>query len=164
MNIDKYWLLDQETMNELGSFLSMQKNRVNVCNNLVNVDNNPVNVDNNSQRESKREIDIDKKDKSIYGVPEMHSLTKFLIDRKYIKENDCEIILYNKVFEEAISKYRYYDVVLVVRYIVSYSLNADPKIDNKFSFMKASVFNNLEQYNIQHGGVSFEKWIESRFL
>ncbi|MBI9009328.1 MAG: DUF4373 domain-containing protein [Tenericutes bacterium] len=167
VNIDKYWLLDQEAMDELGSFLSMQKNRVNVCNNLVNVNNNPVNVDINTQRE--REIEkerdvIDIKDKSIYGLPEMHYLTKFLTDRKYIQQDSSDIVLYNKLFEEVTNRYSHYDVMVVVRYIVTYSRNAEPKIDDKFAFMKKSVINNLKEYKIKQGGESFEKWIESGFL
>ena len=65
---DKYWLLDSETMEQLGVLLSMQKNEDNFIKTLVNVDNNSVNVDikKQSKKESKRDKKI-KEDKSIYG-------------------------------------------------------------------------------------------------
>jgi hypothetical protein len=174
VDISKYWLLDSNTMKKLGILLSMDKNKdknqkkqVNVNNNSVNVSNNSVNVDNNTQRKrkSKRDILI-KKDKSIYGYPKMHFLTQLIIDRKYISEVDANIMKYNILFETAILDYGYENVLSGVNYLISYAKNPTPPIDDKYSFMKASLITNLERFKKleDKGGIKFEEWFKNGFL
>jgi len=171
INIDKYWLLDQVTMNKLGVLLSMQISEDNVNNNLVSVDNNLVNVDINTQSKSKSKSKskIDKKiiiDKSIYGFPKMHYLTQLIISRKYIKEFDADIMKYNSLFESAIETYTYENVLSGVNYLISYSKNPGVPIDDKYNFMKISLLNNLERFKkLENGrGETFEKWFQRSFL
>jgi len=167
IDIDKYWLLDSETMEQLGVLLSMQKNEDKYHDSLVNVDNYPVNVDNNNQskRKSKKDKKI-KEDKSIYGYPKMHFLTKLLIERKYIKEFDGQIMRYNELFESAILTYGYENVLSGTNYIISYARNPNPEIDDRFNFIKASLLNNLERFkNLENRrDEKFEDWFKRTFL
>ncbi len=163
VDISKYWLLDSATMEEIGVLLSMEKNEEKG----VNVNNNSVNVDINKQskRKSKRDKLI-KEDKSIYGFPKMHFLTKLLIQRKYIEEIDADIMKYNDLFESAIDEYSYENVLSGVNYIISYARNPNPPIDDKFNFMKVSLITNLDRFRSLENrrGETFEDWFKNIFL
>lgn len=164
---DKYWLLDSETMEQLGVLLSMQKNEDNFIKALVNVDNNSVNVDikKQSKKESKRDKKI-KEDKSIYGYPKMHFLTKLLIQRKYIEEFNGDVLRYNDLFESAILTYGYENVLSGTNYIISYAKDPNPEINDHFNFMKTSLLNNLERFkNLENRkDEKFEDWFKRTFL
>jgi len=167
INTDEYWLLDSKTMEQLGVLLSMQENTVIDSNNRVNDVNNPVNVDINKQSKSKSKKDKKIKiDKSIYGFPKMHFLTKLIIERKYIKEFDTNVMKYNELFESTIYTYGYECVLSGVNYLISYSKNPNPPIDDLYNFMKVSLLNNLERFkNIDNRrGESFEEWLKQGFL
>ncbi len=154
VNISKYWLLDSATMEELGVLLSMEKN-----------EEKGVNVDINKQSKRKRDKKI-KEDKSIYGFPKMHFLTKLLIQRKYIEEIDADIMKYNDLFESAIDEYSYENVLSGVNYIISYSKNPNPPIDDKFNFMKVSLITNLDRFRSleNRSGEAFDDWFKNIFL
>jgi hypothetical protein len=163
VDISKYWLLDSATMEELGVLLSMEKNEEKG----VNVNNNSVNVDINTQSKRKRKRDKKiKEDKSIYGFPKMHFLTKLLIQRKYIEEIDADIMKYNDLFESAIDEYSYENVLSGVNYIISYSKNPNPPIDDKFNFMKVSLKTNLDRFRSleNRNGETFDDWFKNIFL
>jgi hypothetical protein len=163
VDISKYWLLDSATMEEIGVLLSMEKNEEKG----VNVNNNEVFVDINKQskRKSKRDKLI-KEDKSIYGFPKMHFLTKLLIQRKYIEEIDADIMKYNDLFESAIDEYSYENVLSGVNYIISYARNPNPPIDDKFNFMKVSLITNLDRFRSLENrrGETFDDWFKNIFL
>lgn len=163
VDISKYWLLDSATMEEIGVLLSMEKNEEKG----VNVNNNLVNVDIKTQSKSKRKRDKKiKEDKSIYGFPKMHFLTKLLIQRKYIEEIDANIMKYNGLFETAIDEYSYENVLSGVNYIISYARNPNPPIDDKFNFMKVSLITNLDRFRSLENrrGETFEDWFKNIFL
>ncbi|MBI9010457.1 MAG: DUF4373 domain-containing protein [Tenericutes bacterium] len=163
VDISKYWLLDSATMEDLGVLLSMEKNEEKG----VNVNNNSVNVDINKQSKSKRKRDkLIKEDKSIYGFPKMHFLTKLLIQRKYIEEIDADIMKYNDLFESAIDEYSYENVLSGVNYIISYARHPDPPIEDKFNFMKVSLITNLDRFRSLENrrGETFEDWFKNIFL
>jgi hypothetical protein len=163
VDISKYWLLDSATMEDLGVLLSMEKNEEKG----VNVNNNLINVDINKQSKSKRKRDkLIKEDKSIYGFPKMHFLTKLLIQRKYIEEIDADIMRYNDLFESAIDEYSYENVLSGVNYIISYARHPDPPIEDKFNFMKVSLITNLDRFrNLENRrGETFEDWFKNIFL
>ncbi len=163
VDISKYWLLDSATMEELGVLLSMEKNEEKG----VNVNNNSVNVDINKQSKSKRKRDKKiKEDKSIYGFPKMHFLTKLLIQRNYIEEIDADIMKYNDLFESVIDEYSYENVLSGVNYIISYSKNPNPPIDDKFNFMKVSLITNLDRFRSLENrrGETFDDWFKNIFL
>jgi hypothetical protein len=150
-------------MEEIGVLLSMEKNEEKG----VNVNNNPVNVDINTQSKSKRIRDKKiKEDKSIYGFPKMHFLTKLLIQRKYIEEIDSDIMKYNDLFESAIDEYSYENVLSGVNYIISYARNPNPPIDDKFNFMKVSLITNLDRFRSLENrrGETFDDWFKNIFL
>lgn len=163
VDISKYWLLDSATMEEIGVLLSMEKNEEKG----VNVNNNSINVDINTQSKSKRKRDKKiKDDKSIYGFPKMHFLTKLLIQRKYIEEIDADIMKYNDLFESAINEYSYENVLSGVNYIISYARNPNPPIDDKFNFMKVSLITNLDRFRSLENrrGETFDEWFKNIFL
>jgi len=167
INIDEYWLLDSKTMEQLGVLLSMQQNTIIDSNNRVNDVNNSINVDINKQSKSKSKKDKKIKiDKSIYGYPKMHFLTKLIIERKYIKEFDSDVLKYNALFESAIYTYGYECVLSGVNYLISYSKNPNPPIDDPYNFMKVSLLNNLEHFkNLDNRrGESFEEWLKQGIL
>jgi hypothetical protein len=165
ININKYWLLDSATMEQLGAPLSMQKNIVNVDNNLVCDSNNPINVNNSTQSKSKSKSDIKTiYDKSIYGTPKMHFITKLIIQRKYIKDCDSQVLKYNSLFEAVIDKYEYENVLSAVNYIIAYSNKTETPIDDRYNFMSTSLYNNLEKFRNRKDRVDIEKWFKQRFL
>lgn len=162
VDISKYWLLDSATMEELGVLLSMEKNEEKG----VNVNNNSVDVDISTQSKRKRKRDKKIiKDKSIYGFPKMHFLTKLLVQRKYIEEIDADIMKYNNIFESSINEYGYENVLRGVNYIVSYARNPNPPIDNKYSFLKAALTTNLDRFRNQENnrGGTVEDWFKDIF-
>ncbi len=167
IHIDKYWLLDQKTMEELGSSLSMQKNNDIDSENAVIDSNNQINGNNNSQSksESKRDIKINI-DKSIYGFPKMHYITRIIIQRKYITEFDSDVLRYNELFEYAVASFGYENVLSGVNYLIKYSRNPGVPIDDRFGFMKSSLLNNLERFQKldEKRGESFESWFKCRVL
>lgn len=167
IHIDKYWLLDQKTMEELGSSLSMQKNHDIDSENAVIDRNNQIDGSNNSQSksESKRDIKINI-DKSIYGFPKMHYITRIIIQRKYITEFDSDVLRYNELFEYAVASFGYENVLSGVNYLVKYSSNPGVPIDDRFDFMKSSLLNNLEKFKKldEKRGESFESWFKCRVL
>jgi len=160
-NIKKHWLLDEKEMSLLGLSLSTSENEGETTKTDVNVDNNQVSDSNNAQSKSKKKRKKDKLiniDKSIYGAPKMHYLTKLIIQRNYIEEFDENIIKYNNLFECLIDAYGYECVLSGVNYMIKYSKNPEPPIDDKFSFMKVSLENNLERFNNNTGGESIESY------
>jgi hypothetical protein len=160
---DKYWLLDEKTMLELSIFNKTNKN--------ITVDNNLINVDKSTQKEKEKKKERkndkeDKEDKGPYGLPKLHFITNSLIKNKYIDETSLDVIKYNILFEETIRGYGFEDVLSAVDYIVKYSKNPNPPIEDKFAFMKDSLQNNLKQFEHRRkmSNESFESWIKRTLL
>lgn len=183
----KYWLLDQHTMLELNNFYKKTSQ--------VNVDNNPsstVVIDNTNdtssdvidsnndtsteviayksiqkEKEKKKERDKeDKKDKGVYSLPNYHYITKAIIRSQYIEDGTLEIGKYNKLFDEVVSIYGFDDVLAAIDYIVSYSKRTETPIEDKFSFMRKSLMNNLEMFQKrrEHSHESIEDWFKRLVL
>jgi len=183
----KYWLLDQHTMLELNNFYKKTPQ--------VNVDNNPsstVVIDNSNdtssdiidsnndtsteviaykgtqkEKEKKKERDKeDKKDKGVYSLPNYHYITKAIIRSQYIDDGTLEIGKYNKLFDEAVSIYGFDDVLAAIDYIVSYSKRTETPIEDKFSFMRKSLMNNLEMFQRrrENSHESIEDWFKRLVL
>ena len=81
------------------------------------------------------------------------SLIKALIDRKFINKDNFDIPKYQRLLEEILNEYDYYDVTRVCNYIMEkwednngLDENGD-LIINKFSYFKISLINNLEKIN-----------------
>ena len=81
------------------------------------------------------------------------SLIKALIDRKFINKDNFDIPKYQRLLEEILNEYDYYDVARVCNYIVekweeNKGLDENGNfITNKFSYFKISLINNLEKIN-----------------
>jgi len=180
----KHWLLDEKTMLELSIFNKTSKN-INVDNNqdTVNIngvidndnqdndDNNRVNVYKSTQKEKEKKKERksdkeDKGDKGPYGLPKIHFITNSLIKSKYLDESSLDIIKYNILFEDLIRGYGFEDVLSAVNYVVKYSKNPNPPIEDKFAFMRDSIQNNLKQFEHRRktANESFESWIKRTLL
>ena len=158
IDIEKHWVLDANTMKELNvvnattckqyvsnNSVNVDTNSIDVNSNSVNVSNNEVIVDNKYIKE-KGKVKIDKKikDKGTFQVPSLHFFTSVLIENKYIDEDSLELLKYNKLFEDALQFYPYEDCLSVMDYLMKYSKRTEVPIENKYSFLKESLFNNLE--------------------
>lgn len=95
-------------------------------------------------------INTNKKDK--YDKPFNH-LTNELIKRNFIEEYDFELYKYDDLFIELLNEYEYKDVIRVCNYIIGkwkdnkgFDENNN-KIDNKFSYFKSAMINNLIKIN-----------------
>lgn len=80
-------------------------------------------------------------------------ITNELIKRNFIEEYDLELYKYDDLFIELLNEYEYKDVIKVCNYIIGkWKDNKgfdedDNKIDNKFSYFKSAMINNLIKIN-----------------
>lgn len=80
-------------------------------------------------------------------------ITNELIKRNFIEEYDFELYKYDDLFIELLNEYEYKDVIKVCNYIIgkwkdNKGFDEDNnKIDNKFSYFKSSMINNLTILN-----------------
>ncbi len=80
-------------------------------------------------------------------------ITNELIKRNFIEEYDFELYKYDDLFIELLNKYEYKDVIKVCNYIIgkwkdNKGFDEDNnKIDNKFSYFKSAMINNLIKIN-----------------
>lgn len=80
-------------------------------------------------------------------------ITNELIKRNFIEEYDLELYKYDDLFIELLNKYEYKDVIKVCNYIIgkwkdNKGFDEDNnKIDNKFSYFKSAMINNLIKIN-----------------
>ena len=104
----------------------------------------------------KKQIDKDDKTrKSSFFVAEDHNrLTLELIDSGYINENDIQIFYYDKLFEKLLEENNNYkDLIQIVHYIVrrvkgrNFKDEEGNKIENKFGYLKNSIYYNIEKLN-----------------
>ena len=76
-------------------------------------------------------------------------ITNELIKRNFIEEYDLELYKYDDLFIELLNEYEYKDVIKVCNYIIgkwkdNKGFDEDNnKIDNKFSYFKSAMINNL---------------------
>ena len=80
-------------------------------------------------------------------------ITNELIKRNFIEEYDFELYKYDDLFIELLNEYEYKDVIKVCNYIIgkwkdNKGFDEDNnKIDNKFSYFKSAMINNLTILN-----------------
>lgn len=80
-------------------------------------------------------------------------ITNELIKRNFIEEYDLELYKYDDLFIELLNEYEYKDVIKVCNYIIgkwkdNKGFDEDNnKIDNKFSYFKSAMINNLIKIN-----------------
>lgn len=159
--VDQYCLLDCKTLLDLQGFLTTPKGPDRVNSNGVIAYKNQVNVDNNTQKEKENKNDKKiNKDKESLLYPNLHFITKAIIKNKYVDKDSLEIGKYNKLFKDTCKLYDFDDVLIVVHYIVSYVKRNDERVNYRFSFLKESLLNNLEQYNHRRNQYeTIDEWI-----
>ena len=97
-------------------------------------------------------INTNKKDKI---DKTFNPITNELIKRKFVDEYDLELYKYDNLFIELLDEYDYKEVIMVTDYVISKwrenkGLDEDENnIDNKFSYFKAAVINNLIKINTE---------------
>ena len=80
-------------------------------------------------------------------------ITNELIKRNFIEECDLELYKYDDLFIKLLNEYEYKDVIKVCNYIIgkwkdNKGFDEDNnKIDNKFSYFKSAMINNLIKIN-----------------
>lgn len=80
-------------------------------------------------------------------------ITSELIKRNFIEKYDFELYKYDDLFIELLNEYEYKDVIKVCNYIIgkwkdNKGFDEDNnKIDNKFSYFKSAMINNLIKIN-----------------
>lgn len=89
----------------------------------------------------------DKIDKALRGL---NNLTKELIRRNFISEEDLDIVRYNSFLEEVKDQYDYYTIIVALNYTISVMRdktldeNNQPILD-RTAYFKASLLDNLEK-------------------
>jgi hypothetical protein len=162
VNIDKYWLLDPQTMFELKVLFNTSEKGGSVDSNSVNVDNNPINVNNNTQKEKENKRDkYDIYDKGISAIPRMHFLTKCIMESEYINPYSLDYNKYNDLFRELTLTYGFEKVRAVTDYIVRYAKKATVEIDDRYDFFKSSAIKNLQmlEHRKEHQHVNWDEEI-----
>ena len=112
---------------------------------------------NTNKQNTKKQIDkidktnfIENNKKNISD--EHHSITKDLINRKYLDNDDTELHKYDNLFKELLLEYEFIDIITITHYIISsvvqrhFKDEYDNKIDNKFGYLKTSILNNIEMF------------------
>lgn len=106
----------------------------------------------NTNKQSIKE-QIDKIDKTISNEKNSHhKITKDLINRKYLNEEDVELHKYDKFFDEILREYEFTEIITITHYIISsvvqrhFKDENDNIIENKFGYLKTSILNNIEMF------------------
>lgn len=127
------------------------------------MDNPPLETD--TQINIKEQItkeQIDKNDKTIlndfnnlnlefFDSKSHNILTNELISRKYISNDDLQIVYYDNLFNDLIKKYNFSDLVVITHYIIPRVVSRnfvdenDNPIKNKFGYFKSAILNNIDK-------------------
>ena len=89
---------------------------------------------------------------SSFSFKQHHSLTKDLVKRKYLEEDDVELFKYDNLFNELLNDYEFNDIVVICHYIVSSVVGRKFKnddgylIENKYGYLKQAILNNIERF------------------
>jgi len=92
------------------------------------------------------------KDDFSISLKKHHSLTRDLVKRKYLEEDDVELFKYDAMFKELLEEYKFADIVIICHYIVSSVVSRKFKnddgylIENKFGYLKQAILNNIERF------------------
>lgn len=96
------------------------------------------------------------KDKIDKEIEELNPLTKNIIDKKYIDEDDSSIFCYDNLFNEKLNDGNSYRELLTIsNYIISRAVKNNckdengTKIQNKFGYFKESLISNINKLNNQ---------------
>ena len=89
---------------------------------------------------------------SSFSLQHHHSLTKDLVKRKYLDEDDVELFKYDNLFNDLLKEYEFSDIVIISHYIISSVISRKFRnedgylIENKFGYLKQSILNNIDKF------------------
>lgn len=119
---------------------------------------NPTQINTNIQNTKKQNDKEDREDKpksSFFDAGKHNRLTLELIDRKYITQDDIQLYFYDNLFDELLKENSYVDLIMVLHYILArvkwneYKDEYGNDIENKYGYLKESIYNNLEILNAE---------------
>ena len=120
---------------------------------------NPTQINTNIQNTKKQNDKEDREDKpksSFFDAGKHNRLTLELIDRKYITQDDIQLYFYDNLFDELLKENSYVDLIMVLHYILArvkwnkYKDEYGNDIENKYGYLKESIYNNLEIINAEY--------------
>ena len=120
---------------------------------------NPTQINTNIQNTKKQNDKEDREDKpksSFFDAGKHNRLTLELIDRKYITKDDIQLYFYDNLFDELLIENSYVDLIMVLHYILArvkwnkYKDEYGNEIENKYGYLKESIYNNLEIINAEY--------------
>lgn len=120
---------------------------------------NPTQINTNIQNTKKQNDKEDREDKpksSFFDTGKHNRLTLELIDRKYIAKDDIQLYFYDNLFDELLIDNSYVDLIMVLHYILArvkwnkYKDEYGNEIENKYGYLKESIYNNLEIINAEY--------------
>ena len=122
---------------------------------MDNPDMDNLDVDNLTQINTDNKI-LNNKDKIEKEIFNLNALTKNLIKKEYIDEDDSSIFSYNDFFENLLSENNSYrDLLTISNYIISKVQNRkfkdeeNKEIKNKFGYFKSALIDNIKKLNAQ---------------
>ena len=119
---------------------------------------NPTQINTNIQNTKKQNDKEDREDKpksSFFDAGKHNRLTLELIDRKYITQDEIQLYFYDNLFGELLKENSYVDLIIVLHYILArvkwnkYKDEYGNDIENKYGYLKESIYNNLEILNAE---------------
>lgn len=168
---ERGYLVVEKVHNEKGLFeynyliyefpIEIEKKHDNPDGGFLGVDNpdveNQSQINTNKQSINKQINKINKtiteeEKNSSFFYEEHHSLTKDLIKRKYLEEDDVELGKYDKLFKKLLEDNSFDDIVSITHYVVSNVVKRNFKnedndiIENKFGYLKHSIEKNIERF------------------
>ena len=109
----------------------------------------------NAKKQNDKEDREDKPKSSFFDAGKHNRLTLELIDRKYITQDDIQLYFYDNLFDELLKENSYVDLIMVLHYILArvkwnkYKDEYGNNIENKYGYLKESIYNNLEIINAE---------------
>ena len=109
----------------------------------------------NTKKQNDKEDREDKPKSSFFDAGKHNRLTLELIDRKYITQDDIQLYFYDNLFDELLKENSYVDLIMVLHYILArvkwnkYKDEYGNDIENKYGYLKESIYNNLEIINAE---------------
>lgn len=126
-----------------------------------------IEIEEEKELEEEKEDKLDKLDKpqrgnediinNDYEIP-LHSLTAELIKRNFIEKSDLDIYRYNEFFTEVLEDYDYALVCRVINYVIA-RMTYNNSIEDRFSYFKSSVLENLAQQTKTYDNIPKDHWL-----
>ena len=116
------------------------------------INTNEINTKEQTDKIDKTINGDEEKISSSFSLEEHHAITKDLVEREYLTEDDVELYKYDNFFKEILKRQKYTDVISITHYIISrvksrhFIDEYDNKIENKFGYLKTSIENNIEMF------------------